>query len=94
MFTILNYSTALEYSIIRRYTNIVYYYYIIISVILKVAVIQIVRVAVMVNIYINTMGIHEIIYIHILQQYHIYNSLLLMVILGPICYRIMDYFYL
>ena len=29
MFTILDYSSALEYSIIRRYTNIVYYYYII-----------------------------------------------------------------
>ena len=29
MFTILDYSNALEYSIIRRYTNIVYYYYII-----------------------------------------------------------------
>ena len=28
MFTILDYSSALEYSIIRRYTNIVYYYYI------------------------------------------------------------------
>ena len=27
MFTILDYSRALEYSIIRRYTNIVYYYY-------------------------------------------------------------------
>ena len=27
MFTILDYSNALEYSIIRRYTNIVYYYY-------------------------------------------------------------------
>ena len=27
MFTILDYSSALEYSIIRRYTNIVYYYY-------------------------------------------------------------------
>ena len=27
MFTILNYSSALEYSIIKRYTNIVYYYY-------------------------------------------------------------------
>ena len=26
MFTILYYSSALEYSIIRRYTNIVYYY--------------------------------------------------------------------
>ena len=26
MFTILDYSSALEYSIIRRYTNIVYYY--------------------------------------------------------------------
>ena len=25
MFTILDYSSALEYSIIRRYTNIVYY---------------------------------------------------------------------
>ena len=25
--TILDYSSALEYSIIRRYTNIVYYYY-------------------------------------------------------------------
>ena len=31
MFTILDYSSALEYSIIRRYTNIVYYYYYIIS---------------------------------------------------------------
>ena len=30
MFTILDYSSALEYSILRRYTNIVYYYYIII----------------------------------------------------------------
>ena len=30
MFTILDYSSALEYSIIRRYTNIVYYYIIII----------------------------------------------------------------
>ena len=29
MFTRLDYSSALEYSIIRRYTNIVYYYYII-----------------------------------------------------------------
>ena len=29
MFTILDYSSALEYSIIRRYTNIVYYYIII-----------------------------------------------------------------
>ena len=28
MFTILDYSSALEYSIIRRYTNIVYYYYV------------------------------------------------------------------
>ena len=28
MFTRLDYSSALEYSIIRRYTNIVYYYYI------------------------------------------------------------------
>ena len=28
MFTILDYSNALEYSIIRRYKNIVYYYYI------------------------------------------------------------------
>ena len=27
MFTILDYSSALEYSIIRRYTNIVFYYY-------------------------------------------------------------------
>ena len=27
MFTILDYSSALEYSIIRRYTYIVYYYY-------------------------------------------------------------------
>ena len=27
MFTILDYSSALEYSIIRSYTNIVYYYY-------------------------------------------------------------------
>ena len=27
MFTILDYSSALEYSIIRRFTNIVYYYY-------------------------------------------------------------------
>ena len=27
MFTILDYSSALEYSTIRRYTNIVYYYY-------------------------------------------------------------------
>ena len=27
MFAILDYSSALEYSIIRRYTNIVYYYY-------------------------------------------------------------------
>ena len=27
MFTILDYSSALEYSIIRRYTNIVYYMY-------------------------------------------------------------------
>ena len=27
MFTILDYSSTLEYSIIRRYTNIVYYYY-------------------------------------------------------------------
>ena len=27
VFTILDYSSALEYSIIRRYTNIVYYYY-------------------------------------------------------------------
>ena len=27
MFAILDYSRALEYSIIRRYTNIVYYYY-------------------------------------------------------------------
>ena len=27
MFTILDYSSALEYSIIRRYTNIVYYCY-------------------------------------------------------------------
>ena len=27
MFTRLDYSSALEYSIIRRYTNIVYYYY-------------------------------------------------------------------
>ena len=27
MFTIVDYSSALEYSIIRRYTNIVYYYY-------------------------------------------------------------------
>ena len=27
MFTILDYSSALEYGIIRRYTNIVYYYY-------------------------------------------------------------------
>ena len=27
MFTILDYSSALEYCIIRRYTNIVYYYY-------------------------------------------------------------------
>ena len=27
MFTILDYSSALEYSIIMRYTNIVYYYY-------------------------------------------------------------------
>ena len=27
MFTILDYSSALEYSIIRRYTTIVYYYY-------------------------------------------------------------------
>ena len=27
MFTILDYSSALEYSIMRRYTNIVYYYY-------------------------------------------------------------------
>ena len=27
MFIILDYSSALEYSIIRRYTNIVYYYY-------------------------------------------------------------------
>ena len=27
MFTIFDYSSALEYSIIRRYTNIVYYYY-------------------------------------------------------------------
>ena len=27
MFTILDYSSVLEYSIIRRYTNIVYYYY-------------------------------------------------------------------
>ena len=27
MLTILDYSSALEYSIIRRYTNIVYYYY-------------------------------------------------------------------
>ena len=27
MFTILDYSSALEYSIIRRYTNIVYFYY-------------------------------------------------------------------
>ena len=27
MFTILDYSSALEYNIIRRYTNIVYYYY-------------------------------------------------------------------
>ena len=27
MFTILDYSSSLEYSIIRRYTNIVYYYY-------------------------------------------------------------------
>ena len=26
MFTIMDYSSALEYSIIRRYTNIVYYY--------------------------------------------------------------------
>ena len=30
MFTILDYSSALEYSNIRRYTTIVYYYYIII----------------------------------------------------------------
>ena len=30
MFTILDYSSALEYSIIRRYTNIVYYYYVVI----------------------------------------------------------------
>ena len=29
MFTILDYSSALEYSIIRRYTNIVYYYVVI-----------------------------------------------------------------
>ena len=34
MFTILDYSSALEYSIIRRYTNIVYYYYIIIIIII------------------------------------------------------------
>ena len=27
MFTILDYSSALEYSIIRCYTNIIYYYY-------------------------------------------------------------------
>ena len=27
MFTILDYSSALEYTITRRYTNIVYYYY-------------------------------------------------------------------
>ena len=27
MFTIWDYSSPLEYSIIRRYTNIVYYYY-------------------------------------------------------------------
>ena len=27
MFTRLDYSSALEYSIIRRYTNILYYYY-------------------------------------------------------------------
>ena len=27
MLTILDYSSVLEYSIIRRYTNIVYYYY-------------------------------------------------------------------
>ena len=27
MFTILNYSSALEYSIIRRYTNIAHYHY-------------------------------------------------------------------
>ena len=31
MFIILDYSSALEYSIIRRYTNIVYYYYYYIS---------------------------------------------------------------
>ena len=36
MFTILDYSSALEYSIIRRYTNIVYYYYIIIIIIITV----------------------------------------------------------
>ena len=29
MFTRLDYSSALEYSIIRRYTNIVYYYYVV-----------------------------------------------------------------
>ena len=33
MFTILDYSSALEYSIIRRYTNIVYYYNIYICII-------------------------------------------------------------
>ena len=30
MFTILDYSSAIEYSIIRRYTNIVYYYFLLI----------------------------------------------------------------
>ena len=35
MFTILDYTSALEYSIIRRYTNIVYYYYYIGLVFLK-----------------------------------------------------------
>ena len=35
MFIILDYSSALEYSIIRRYTNIVYYY-IIMSVVVNV----------------------------------------------------------
>ena len=33
MFSILEYSNALEYSIIMRYTNIVYYYYYIIIII-------------------------------------------------------------
>ena len=38
MFAILDYSSALEYSIIRRYTNIVYYYYYIIIIIIIIII--------------------------------------------------------